>query len=395
MKKNGMILIGFVALMVALGASDSLRGIFSPIFQEHFKLTTSQLAQIVTVSYIGNLFFLLVGGRLIDKFNRKKAMICVIGIWMFALVLFVSTDSYIGILIGMFLAMGTSTLLNTTINIVTPVLFASSPGFLVNFLFFTQGIGTSGSQSAVGNFAKDFSDWKSVNMMLLGLGAAALIVLCFCNIPNNTKKTKEKIGSVEIIKNSAFTYLIFIFGLYFIAEHGILNWLVAYSTKELGLEMGRASNYLAFFFGCITLGRLLLSPLVDKLGVFRSIRYFGTVAAVLYVSGILMGSKVLWLLSASGLFFAIIYPTLVMSIQKLYPSQVVSTASGMIISIASLFDIGFNMGFGKLVDLLGYKVSFMIMPVSMVLFITLFWLFSKDKIKNNNSLEKSDCTIVA
>ena len=51
----------FVVLMVGLGSNDSLRGIFSTIFQEHFSLTTTQLGLIVTASYIGNLVFLLVG----------------------------------------------------------------------------------------------------------------------------------------------------------------------------------------------------------------------------------------------------------------------------------------------------------------------------------------------
>ena len=54
----------FVVLMVGLGSNDSLRGIFSTIFQEHFSLTTTQLGLIVTASYIGNLVFLLVGGNL-------------------------------------------------------------------------------------------------------------------------------------------------------------------------------------------------------------------------------------------------------------------------------------------------------------------------------------------
>ena len=35
--------LAFVVLMVGLGSNDSLRGIFSTIFQEHFSLTTTQL----------------------------------------------------------------------------------------------------------------------------------------------------------------------------------------------------------------------------------------------------------------------------------------------------------------------------------------------------------------
>ncbi|MFQ9762276.1 MAG: hypothetical protein ACLRYE_03145 [Gemmiger formicilis] len=49
----------------------------------------------------------------------------------------------------------------------------------------------------------------------------------------------------------------------------------------------------------------------------------------------------------SGLSFSILYPTLVMSIRLYFPAQQVSGAAGTILSIASLADILFNVGFGK------------------------------------------------
>ncbi|MFR1784826.1 MAG: hypothetical protein ACLSWY_01810 [Ruthenibacterium lactatiformans] len=63
---------------------------------------------------------------------------------MAALAVFAFTDNYYLLLAGMFCAMGASTLLNTTLNLVTPLLFASSPAFCESSVF-TQGIGTSGS----------------------------------------------------------------------------------------------------------------------------------------------------------------------------------------------------------------------------------------------------------
>ena len=117
----------FVVLMVGLGSNDSLRGIFSTIFQEHFSLTTTQLGLIVTASYIGNLVFLLVGGNLSTRFSKKRVLQVLILIWMAALALFAFTSNYTVLLIGMALALGSSTLLNTTMNLITPLLFATAP----------------------------------------------------------------------------------------------------------------------------------------------------------------------------------------------------------------------------------------------------------------------------
>lgn len=118
-KKNIITFAAFLILMVGLGANDAMRGIFSTIFSAHFQLSTAQLSQIVTVSYIGNLVFLAVGGFGVDILGRRKAML-----------LFATTDSYLLLLVGIFFAMGTSALLNTNMNLITTGMFAAAPAFL-------------------------------------------------------------------------------------------------------------------------------------------------------------------------------------------------------------------------------------------------------------------------
>lgn len=319
MKHTRLTFAAFVVLMVGLGSSDSLRGIFSPVFSSHFALSATQLGLIVTVSYIGNLVFLLVGGNVIERFEKKKALLALTGIWMAALAVFAFTDNYYLLLAGMFCAMGASTLLNTTLNLVTPLLFASSPAFFVNLLFFTQGIGTSGSQSLLGRYATDIGFWHKTNLVLLALGAAAVLLLAFSTVPgpraDGPHPAKRQSG---VLKNRAALPLVFVFGFYFIAEHGVMNWLVAYATSGLGMEQAKASNYLAVFFGGVMLGRLVLSPLVDRLGILKSMGVFGSLSAVLYIAGVVGGAAAMPLWAASGFFLSILYPTLVMSIRLFF-----------------------------------------------------------------------------
>ena len=297
---------------------------------------------------------------------------------MAALAVFAFTDNYYLLLAGMFCAMGASTLLNTTLNLVTPLLFASSPAFFVNLLFFTQGIGTSGSQSLLGRYATDIGFWHKTNLVLLALGAAAVLLLAFSTVPgpraDGPHPAKRQSGA---LKNRAALPLVFVFGFYFIAEHGVMNWLVAYATAGLGMEQAKASNYLAVFFGGVMLGRLVLSPLVDRLGILKSMGVFGSLSAVLYIAGVVGGAAAMPLWAASGFFLSILYPTLVMSIRLFFPHGQVAGAAGTIISVASLFDILFNVGFGRLVDTLGYGVSIYVLPLAMAAFIITFLAFSR------------------
>lgn len=384
MKNKVLTYAGFMAVMIALGSNDSLKGIFATIFQDHFRISGMQLALIVTVSYAGNMLFLLAGGMMADRWGRKKTMLAAIVIWLLSLLLFIVTDQYSALLIGMFFSMGASTLINMSINIVTPAMFAAMPAFAVNSLFFVQGIGTSGSQSLIGRVAGDITAWKLTNLVLLAVGTAALLVLVWAKLPETgghgkPVKPENRTAAPSFSsywRSTDFWFYVFIFGFYFIAEHGVLNWLVPYATSHLNMDLGKASTYLAVFYGGMTAGRLLLSPLVDRLGLMRSIRWFGAAAAVLYILGALLGGGALVLLSISGFLLSIIYPTLVMSIQTIWPNPGVSTVTGLIISVASLFDILFNLLFGRLIDTIGYQTSFLILPGSMALFCGLFWLFT-------------------
>ena len=161
-------------LMLGLGSSDALRGVFAPVFREHFALNTSQLSLIITVSYIGNFVFMLLGGRLSDHFGLRRAFCSSLCCWIGAEALYLLTDHYPALLVGVFFAMGTSTLLNMLMNVMSPRLF-TVPGAAINILFFIQAIGTTLTQGGIGRLATSFFAWKLVSLVLLLIGVIALL----------------------------------------------------------------------------------------------------------------------------------------------------------------------------------------------------------------------------
>lgn len=161
-------------LMLGLGSSDALRGVFAPVFREHFALNTSQLSLIITVSYIGNFVFMLLGGRLSDHFGLRRAFCSSLCCWIGAEALYLLTDHYPALLVGVFFAMGTSTLLNMLMNVMSPRLF-TVPGAAINILFFIQAIGTTLTQGGIGRLATSFFAWKLVSLGLLLIGVIALL----------------------------------------------------------------------------------------------------------------------------------------------------------------------------------------------------------------------------
>lgn len=368
----------FGVLMLGLGSSDSLRGIFSPVFQEHYGVGGRGLSMMVVISYVGNLLFLSVGGKMMDTFDRKKVAMGMLGIWIAAVLLNILTDSYPMILLSMFLALGASTMLNTTVNLLTPMVCAGYAGMMVNIFFFIQGIGTSGSQFLLGRFAFSYDGWKMINGVLFAVGLVSLGLFAMVNLKPEKEKTKpktiQKKKPQDMPGASIFWLLVLMMGFYFIGEHGIMNWMLTYCMNALQMPSHTASAYLSIFWGGMTVGRLVFAPVVQKLGVRKSLKYFGGAGTVLFVTGVLSGSKGVILLSSSGLLISILYPTMVLFFQQIYPVSVVATKTGAIISAATIADIVFNAGFGALSDSMGIQISFLILPVCMVLYYCFYLL---------------------
>lgn len=382
--RSALVAVYCSLLMILLGASDALRGVFLPQFQQHFSLSKFQASMIIMASYVGNLLFLFIGGYIVDRVSKKKFIAAVMLMWMAALAVYIRVDNYALLLVCMIFSMGASTMLSTTVNIITPLVF-TAPAFFVNVFNFVQGIGISGAQNVGGRFAEKYSSWHYVNGILLAVGVLCFAMLMFIKIPEKekSKKTDSKGSYLSVLKNPACKYLILICGFYFVAEHGLQNWLVTYGSEHLGFTVSRSAMYLSLFFGGITVGRLVFAPLVQKLGIMKSLSWFIAAATLLYVAGLAAGRAGMVLVCVSGLAFSIIWPTLVLLIGTYYPPSQSGIATGFITGFSTVFDIAFNAFFGKMVEGLGFSVSINVLPAAMLLFCLSFFLL-KYRVKKSD-----------
>lgn len=374
-----VVFVAFSILMILTGISDALRGVFLPTFRKHFELSGQQSSWIIMISYVGNLIFLLAGGRFVDRVRRRTALITILGIWCAAFAIYFLTDSYVWLLFGMIFSMGASTLLSTTLNVFSAAVFVSSPGLFINLFGFIQGIGTSGSQNLFGNLAEEFRAWQITNGIMLAVAAAMLLLICVgVRIPEErprmdaARALQGNLSYRQILRVPAFRWLVLVFGFYFVAEHGIMNWMTTYAQDGLGLTFQDGTLLLSVFFLGITIGRLILSPLVDRLGMFRCFGLFAAVATALYVTGMLLGRPGIWLVAASGFFCALLYPTMVLMVGAFFPRESIATATGTVISVGTLFDIAFNLFFGGLSDQIGIRLAILVLPVCMAAFMASF-----------------------
>lgn len=362
-KIPALLFCGLIMLITA--ASDALRGVFLPQFKSSFSLTDSEAGRIIMVSYIGNLLFLSIGGYLSDRMPRKRFIGGVLILWIGALLTYIFTENYYLLLFAMIFSMGGSTMISTSVNVITPLMFAS-PAAFVSFFNFLQGVGITASQNVGGRFAGSIKSWHAANGIILTLAVVCFILLMTLKLPDPEPKA-QRTNLFSILKQPQSIMLIFICGCYFVAEHGLMNWLTSYGSEYLGFTVSKAAFFLSLFFGGITVGRLVFAPFIDRIGVFKCLLIFSSVGAVLYTLGIVFGKSGMLLLGISGIAFSIIYPLLVMLIGKFFDSACAGSATGLILSVATLFDIGFNAFFGSFVEKAGYGKAMTVMPSAALL----------------------------
>ena len=102
----------------------------------------------------------------------------------------------------------------------------------------------------------------------------------------------------------------------------------------------------------------------------------------MFCAGCILGESGVWVLGASGFALAILYPTMVLLIQQIYPVQTAATRTGVIISAATVADIVFNLLFGAVSSKWGYGISFMILPVAMAVFYGLYLRLARSLKRN-------------
>lgn len=353
MKNKGLYIIS-AALMVILGVSDALRGIFTPLFTSVFGFDMSQVGVIVSASYLGNLICLLFGGMILDKIGRKKAMAFFIIALALAELLLLLGSNYAILVFGFFLALGISTLLNTTINLISDSFSATRSLMLLNALFFLQGIGTSGSQLILSRYSSSIAVWNGVLITM----AVLLIPLAILVMRMKEEKREDKADGRTITDNTGkmqtgmIALIALTLGLYLIAEHGITNYIIMYGTSYLQISAAEAGLALSLYSAGLMIGRLVLGTVVDRIGAEKMIFLSLVIATLVAIAT--FATSVLTLLFIVGLAISIVYPTTVSLVRKHAPISLGARATTIAVSAASILDVIFNAVFGKAIDSFGY-----------------------------------------
>jgi fucose permease len=361
-KRSSTILIIYIFFMMFLSAMyDNVKGPFVPIIKQEFLIDNKGIATTLTICSLGYMLFTFIGGILCEKIGQKKVFI--LG---FILMTIASTGLYFSsnftmYLIGLFLLNMGQAFIAIATNTIIPILVIGSQAILMNLTHFSYGVGATFTQRFTGMMLYNDVTWRYIYLIIAIISFLMLIGFLFVKVPkSHLSKENRSINYKEVFTNKLIYPYMMALGFYVAAEMNTGNWFVNYMYDSYKYNEVKSSIYAALFFGMFTAGRLFGGFVAEKLGFIRSVLFSVIIACILNTLGLILGERGIVVISISGLFFAITFPTLVLTISKVFKKNT-SYITGIIITSASFISLLINGLIGILNDSMGvYKAYYTI-----------------------------------
>lgn len=365
-------------VMVIMAVTEGLINIFTVPLKNGFGINDTMLSIMFMCGSICYLICNYIGGMVCDKIGQKKLfLIGLIGAAITNIIQGIAPN-FIVFIIAFAMIQGFLGIMAIAANTIIPILWITGQAIAMNLTHFAYGVGLSASQKLSGILITDGISWRTIYM-----GSAALtfiIFVCFMFVKLPRAEETENVDRIPL-KTVLQDKLIWVFflglGFYVVAEQGTGRWLPTFiKTNYSSFTDSKIASYVSLFFLLFTIGRLVGGFIVEKIGSQVAIKAFSFIGGVLFIIGLLSGENGLYIVSVSGFFFSIMFPTVVVVLSNTFKN---STAyiTGVVISFANIINTIMNLAIGTASDAIGISKAVFIMPISMLIAFVLFCIASK------------------
>jgi len=364
-KRNIYLIFTTFYIYFIMALFESSRGNFIPFFIDEFHVNNTTISFILSLNTVGCVIGSFFGGHLCEKFGHKfvfiaGSIISTIAVFMAP---FISNIYLLGLFYFIF-GIGRSSL-SVSVDSIVPVLSIGFEVILMNITHFMYGLGSFAGQSIYGKLLFQGISWRSIYAYLGIFFIVSILFTVFMKIPNmRVIQENSNIKRKELYKNPLIYLFVFAVTLSLISEAIISTWFINYVRSSYGFNPADAAFYASMFFLAFAVGRLVGGFMVNKLGDIRGLKTFMLSASICILLGLIFKKSGLMLISASGFFISISFPTFMVIINKIF-NQNASFAIGLITTFSNiLYVLLFNLS-GVLNDLVGPYVAFYMAPVSL------------------------------
>lgn len=311
-----LITVGAFFAFFVFGFADNLKGPVIPAMLRQLDMSYTDGSNILLLSYLGFMVATLVAGTLADQFGNRSVMVLA-GIMLTLGIGGTGFASGVSMLYVTFFVLGFG--LGSIEIAANGIIIDSYPeknGFYLNILAFFHGAGSMIAPLFAGKIIARGAQWNSVYKLVFIL--PLLLAVTFFALRYTQGRIKKisqlrsdvkKPGFIKVLNKELLLFSVLMV-VYVASEIGIASWIVEFLQKDKGLSIVTSSLYLSLYFGFMTVGRLLGSTIVDRMGHLKILKIASFLSIVTLVTGIFAPQKFAIIIPLTGFFFSIIFPTL-------------------------------------------------------------------------------------
>ncbi|MEX2232950.1 MAG: MFS transporter [Cyclobacteriaceae bacterium] len=389
MKHQYRPLILLCLMFLTVGAMFTMNDILLPTVIDYFKLSYTQATLIQVSFYITYIIFPIPIAWMIHKYGYRISLLVALvtsalGCLMFMPAQF--SDSYVIILVAIFILSTGITIINVAANPFTTLLGDPEGAHIrINFVQSFSRIGYAATPvvAAVLIYSSTGEIRFYFPYMLIGIVILVIAALIYFSKMPGMHAPKEDIFSFSgvIRKSRQYPHLLFgVIAMFFYvgAEASTAGFFIPYLTSELGFTMTEAVEYLTLYYiFAAAMGLVVALWVLKYISAHKLVGIFGTAMIVAYLICIFMNTGYnAYVLASLGLGLSIMFPTL-FSLAIEDTGDFAGSGSALL-NFAIVGGAVFTPVQGILADNFGVAISYVI-PCFCFIVITLYALFFTKK----------------
>ncbi|MDR0602115.1 MAG: MFS transporter [Treponema sp.] len=351
--------------MVLYGFVQTMRGVIYPLMKNNFAVSYSRQGFMVFLVSCTSVAACAAAGIFLNRFGFRKSIAAGFAAVLAGMASFLAAPQSgaaagFPVIAGMFILIQAGLgFFEIGLNGMGAKTFTKKSALMMNLLHFFYGMGAILGPAFAGFVANGLGlNWRLVYPIGL-IPTAAMALVTFFVMPKDPPPagadpgpvpadTAGKSGAGRTAANG-FTFWSalrepmvwrfgIILGLASAGEVSTANWSGLYLQDVYGYDpKTTGAAFLSLFYIFYTTVRLFGGFIIEKTGYFKSLLFAAGAIVILFAAGFSLGRNGIWILPFTGLFLAIIYPT-VLAVNIRILGERAQTAGSAILVIA--FSLG-------------------------------------------------------
>ncbi|MDF2698592.1 MAG: putative major facilitator superfamily 1 [Haloplasmataceae bacterium] len=385
-RKNITVLLIIVyATMIIFGLIENIKGVTFPLIKDTFNVTYDAQGVLVSFSWFGYVFFCIVATFSIQKLGIKISIIFgYICLFLGCLAILLAPNFIIVTLALAILWMGFG-FFEIGNNALATSIFTSKSALFMSLMHGFYGLGAIIGPIYAGHLSENLSySFKDIYMFTL----IPIIIVLFIILTSKFKVTHDETNELPslTIKMALQNKYVWLFSLALgfmeVIEFGAANWGAFYLRDVFNIDpLTLGAFFVSIFYTFFTLSRLISGFGIEKIGYLKSIIISLILILILYIIGFSIGKNGMWVLSSTGLFIAILWPTVMSYAIKVFGINT-PIASSVIIVISGIINGMMQLGTGLINEYIGpewgYRLNTFYVLISLFTLLIINKTFKKE-----------------